>query len=157
MGMVPMRQACTEDIPIVHQMQVDWETEAITGGFSADPVETIADAIGPYFLVTEADSRIVGFVSASIRVSEDAGFFPDGQEFVCIDELYVRPEYRSQGIGRRLVQGIFEHAKREGINRFALTSNTKDFERVVEFYRSSGFRTWNVTMFRDETEADKAM
>lgn len=146
-----IRQAVLADVDTVHQMHVDWEVEEITGGRSADSVDRIAGMLGPYFLVAEIDGQIAGFVSTSLRVSEDTGFFPDGQEFVNVDDLYVRPQHRSGGIGARLVQEIVRIASCDGIDRFALSSNTKDFERVVKFYRSCGFQTWNATMFRQTT------
>jgi GNAT superfamily N-acetyltransferase len=150
-----VRQAKADDVPAIHDMHVAWEAEGITGGFSADAEECIAGKLERYFLVAETDGQLVGFVRASLRVSENTGFFADGQQFVCIDDLYVRPEYRGRGIGGQLVQELTRLAESDGIRRFALTSNTKDFERVVRFYRRCGFETWNVTMFKQSTEGDK--
>lgn len=143
-----VRQATADDVQAIHDMHTAWEAEGITGGFSADSQECIAGKLGRYMLVTESGNRLVGFASASLRVSKDTGFFDDGQEFLCIDDLYVQPDCRSRGIGARLMQELTRLAESDGIQHFALTSNTNDLDRVVKFYRICGFETWNVTMFR---------
>lgn len=151
MELLTIRQAILDDVETVRSMCMDWEAEGITGGLSADSVEQIAGWLGRYFLVAERDGQIAGFIYATLRVSEDTGYFPDGQQFVNIDNLYVRPQLRGGNIGAHLMQEIKRTAEENGIGRFALSSNTKDFERIVKFYRSCGFQTWNVTMYMERT------
>ncbi len=55
-----------------------------------------------------------------------------------IYSLAIKPEYRKQGTGTRLVQAILEELKKRGclkVNLQVLGSN----HRVVEFYRKNGF------------------
>ena len=50
-----------------------------------------------------------------------------------VDEVYVLPAYRSQGIGGRLFQAIQEYAKTQA-DFLTLATSTKDYRRVLHFY-----------------------
>lgn len=145
---IAVRQATLADAPAVHQMQIDWVAEDITNGLSADSVGYFEGLVGRYFLVAEADEGLVGFICGSVRTADDAGFVPDGEALFNIDDLYVEPESRDRGIGGRLMRDLMAVAEEDGIHRFAVSSNTKDMDRIIGFYQSCGFATWNVTMFR---------
>ena len=129
-------------------MQLDWVAEDITNGLSADSVDYFADHLGPFFLVAEAGTEITGFICGSVRTADDAGFVPDGEVYFNIDDLYVKPEFRDRGIGRSLMDELGAVAEEAGFHRFAVSSNTKDLDKIVKFYRSCGFQTWNVRMFK---------
>ena len=58
---------------------------------------------------------------------------------VCeMKRLYIAPDYRSIGLGRRLVAAILDHATRLGHRRMVLDS-TPEMARAVDLYRSFGF------------------
>jgi ribosomal protein S18 acetylase RimI-like enzyme len=55
-----------------------------------------------------------------------------------VDELYVVPEHRGQGIGRRALQFIAEQADTLGA-RVLLLEVSRSNERAKRLYRSVGF------------------
>lgn len=61
--------------------------------------------------------------------------------FGVISELYVRPAYRSQGIGAMLLEHATEFGKARGWNRLEVTTPPLPFfSRTVSFYESHGFQ-----------------
>jgi GNAT superfamily N-acetyltransferase len=55
-----------------------------------------------------------------------------------LEELYVVPERRRQGIGRALLEASIEAARKEGANHFELTTGETDTEARA-LYESRGF------------------
>jgi ribosomal protein S18 acetylase RimI-like enzyme len=55
-----------------------------------------------------------------------------------IDELYIEPEYRRQGIGRRAMQFVEERARELGVNAIHLEVDHGN-DPAAELYRSAGY------------------
>ena len=142
-----LRQCGETDVRAIRALQESWDEEEITYGFRPADEATIAGAIGPYFYLAEADGQIVGFVAGSVREGHDTCIMPDGQAYLEIDDLYVRPEFRAQGIGRRLLDKVLEEAKARGVRKAFIYSSTKDLFRAMRFYESAGFQPWFARMF----------
>jgi ribosomal protein S18 acetylase RimI-like enzyme len=56
-----------------------------------------------------------------------------------IDELYVEPQYRRQGIGRRSMQFVEERARELGVNAIHLEVDRGN-DAAEELYRRTGYR-----------------
>lgn len=56
-----------------------------------------------------------------------------------IDELYVEPQYRRQGIGRRAMQFVEERARELGVNAIHLEVDDGN-DAAEELYRRAGYR-----------------
>ena len=50
-----------------------------------------------------------------------------------LDELFVLPEYRSQGLGRALFRAIEAFSRGEA-QYFTLSTATKDYKKILKFY-----------------------
>jgi ribosomal protein S18 acetylase RimI-like enzyme len=74
--------------------------------------------------------------------------FSEQEPYLEIDNVYVKPDFRNRHIGGKLLQGLLEVAQRHGIQRFLVSSDSKNMEQVLNFYRSYGFTTWSVQMFK---------
>ena len=143
-----IRQATESDILTVCQLQQQWLAEDSVYGFTPADPEHVQAALGSYFLVAEVDGTVVGFISGSVHISEDTAVIPAGTSYIEIDDLYVSPQFRNQGIGSNLITEVLAHAKGQGITHALLYSATKDLHRIIRFYEQHDFQTWYVQMFR---------
>lgn len=143
-----IREAQVADVDRVHQLQVEWAEEGITYGYRADSKENLSAKLGPYFLVAELDGTLVGHAYGLIRVSEGLAVIPAGERYLEIEDIYVIPEFRNRSIGGLLLDGLLQAAEEEGIETFSVYSSTKDADRILRFYRSHGFESWYVQLFR---------
>ncbi len=145
---IHIREAKKGDVDQVHRMQVQWAEEDITHGYIADSRENLSRKLGRYFLVAEVDGSVVGHVYGSARVSEGLAVIPARQRYFEIEDIYVIHKCRGKGIGSLLIDELLQAAKADGIETFSVYSSTKDVDRILRFYRSHGFESWYVQLFR---------
>jgi GNAT superfamily N-acetyltransferase len=89
------------------------------------------------FVAREASHKMVGFIALC-----DSYALYAGGEFGTITELFVRPQYRSNGIGRRLISQAKALGAFRGWNRLEVTTPPlPQFERALAFYEREGFST----------------
>jgi len=143
-----IRLATEDDVPAVLAFQQQWTEEQITYGYQPSTEEQIRTALGPYFYVAEVKGELVGFVSGAVGISPGLAVMPEGQAYLSIDDLYVVPEWRSQGVGHLLVDAITACAQKAGLQAAMVYTSTKDVHRILRFYEQNGFQSWFVQLFR---------
>jgi len=95
-----------------------------------------------FLLVAKSGNRLVGFAFASVRrdypldVAEFAG---------SIDDVYVLPEFRGSGIGKRLVVECLKKMKAQGMDSVRLTVLTEN-KIAIKLYERLGFRIYRYEM-----------
>lgn len=86
--------------------------------------------------VAEENDMVIGFGTAVLK--EKSGMI-NGLKTAYIDEIFVRKEYRRQGVAAKLLEEIECRAKERGAERIDLM--VWEFnEAAIELYRSSGMR-----------------
>ena len=93
-------------------------------------------ANGLYHVMAAFDGDdVIGFGA----ICESHSLYAEGA-FGTVQEFYVIPEYRSQGVGQSLIEAIVEFAKQQNWSRLELcTPPIPEFDRTVGFYLSNGF------------------
>lgn len=113
-GTAALRPASPGDFAAVERLLTD----------SALPLDGVKESLQD-FLVAEADGAIVGVA---------------GLEVCCDDALLrsvaVRPEWRSRGVGRALVNRLIAHAESRGLRALYLLTTTAE-----HYFPSFGFGT----------------
>ena len=63
-----------------------------------------------------------------------------GGKYGLIDEMYIKPDFRSHSIGKQLVEKAKEIGEEKRWNRIDVTAPTEErWKRTVAFYEKSGF------------------
>ena len=107
-----------------------WMEGNCTNGLVENTREDLRE---PVFAALEGD-RIVGYAFGHAYTQEKRlSAIPIGSACFDVDELYVLPAYRSQGIGGKLFGAIEAYAKTQA-QFITLASSTKDYRRVLRFY-----------------------
>lgn len=109
-----------------------WTAEDITRGYGPNEESDIADK---RVFTAEEGGVIIGYVFAKEGVSKNyRSVIPDGEKYFGIEEIYVAPGRRSEGIGRALMDFARETARRDGYKYAFLVTSTKDSEKILDFY-----------------------
>ena len=92
---------------------------------------------GRYFVLIARDGG--GAESGFVAVYECYALYAEGR-FGTMPELYVRPEHRSQGVGRLLIEGVKAYGLEQGWSRIeVMTPPLPQFDRTLAFYQREGF------------------
>lgn len=94
-----------------------------------------------FLFVAKNGNKPIGFCTSSIfemplEASEIMG---------SINDLYVLPEFRGRGIGRKLVAESLKKLKAQGVNTARLNV-LKENRAAVKLYRKLGFKIYNYGM-----------
>jgi ribosomal protein S18 acetylase RimI-like enzyme len=151
MKKILIRECTHRDLDSIFQLDQLWDEEGVAYVFTYGSREDfIADfeRFQEYFLVAESEGQIVGYINGSIRVNEEVEVLPQQETYLEIENIYVKPEYRNRRVGGELLERLLEVAERNGIQRFFVSTVTKDMDRILKFYRSYGFKPWYVELFK---------
>jgi ribosomal protein S18 acetylase RimI-like enzyme len=130
-------------------LQRTWASERITHGYVPSAEQDLLSQLGPYFVVAQAGNRIVGFVCGHEELDQGSAVTQGGNRCLHMNELYVLPDYRGQGVGSSLVELVLDAAKKRGVKHCLVYSATNDHDAVLRFYRRHKFNTWYVQLWRD--------
>ena len=85
-------------------------------------------------LALDGDDDIVGILT----LVESIALYAGGMIGV-INELYVVPEYRSEGVGKMLLTQAKELAENKGWRRLEVTTPGDNYPKTLRFYEREGF------------------
>ena len=111
------------DIEQLCRLSEIWASEDISWGIVAN---TIDDIKQPVFVARD-ENKIVGYCFGSFYTMERklSGIEKKSKCF-SVDELYVLPQYRNKGIGKKLLDSLIEEIKQRA-DYITLTTSTKDY------------------------------
>ena len=150
-AVLAIRPAQQEDAPLLHSlMQALARHEEAGAALRIDLPTLRRDGFGPqprfHVLLAEVAGSVVGYVSYTIAYSVWAG-----ATIIAIDDLYVEPEHRGGGAGRRLMEEVRATCLRDG-HGFVRWTVELDNPRAIEFYgrlgaslRNKGVCTWRLS------------
>lgn len=93
-----------------------------------------------FLLVALSDSRPIGYLLVRL-LDESHPHFPNS---IFLSDLYVKEEFRKQGIGKRLVQFALRQDYPPEYQYFSVTHSSKE-SWLTRFYESLGFEQDGVT------------
>lgn len=107
-----------------------WEEENCSWGVIANTKDDLKE---PLFVAIEED-RIIGYIFGHFQIQENkTSYIEIGSKCFYVDELYVLPEYRKKGIGRKLFKLLEDHVKSD-CQYISLSTSTKNYKSILHFY-----------------------
>ena len=99
----------------------------------------LADESTPILAAVNEADEVVGYAFLQFKEIKDHPAFVD-RKYIYVDDFCVDPSIRRAGIGRVLMNGVFDYARSLGINKVEL--NVWEFnESAVRFYESCKMTT----------------
>ena len=124
----------------------DWESENSCRGYGKNGPDDISG--NRVFLATEGDNVIGYLFGHNETAKERTSVYEAGTEYFEVMEIYVKPEHRSQGVGKRL----FKYAEKEVSGEadfMVLSTATKNFRAILHFYIDElGMEFWSARLFK---------
>lgn len=128
-------------------MSADWEAENSTYGYRKNER---SDIEGNRIFLAEQDGKLLGYLFGQEAKSERAtSIMVDGTPYFEIEELYVVPECRNQGVGRALFAFVERELTAAGIEYMMLSTATKNHKKILHFYIDElGMDFWSARLFK---------
>lgn len=127
-------------------LSADWEAENISYGYRKNEY---SDLDGEQIFVGTENGKVIGYLFGRLEKSKNNGaVVPDGADYFEVDEIYVKPAYRSQGVGAALFRYMEEQVRPEA-EYLMLGTATKNFRAILHFYIDElGMEFWSAALFK---------
>jgi GNAT superfamily N-acetyltransferase len=141
------QKAIESDKKDISALSAHWETENITYGYAACSPEMLSDFSA---FCAKIDGKCIGYIFGKRKIAEHICVFQDGISYFEIEDFYVIPEFRNQGIGKQLYEYVEQNLKQEGIQGILLSTATKEYKKIQKFYAEQlGLTVWTTTFFKN--------
>lgn len=136
--MIHFRIADESDTAVVAELLANL-FEEVGHDLSAEEVANLflqidTDDFHSTLLALTDEGKAVGILT----VAESLAFYAGGR-FGVINELYVVPPFRSEGVGKILLDAAKELAGQRGWNRLEVTTPGAEYTDTLRFYAREGF------------------
>lgn len=125
----------------------DWEQEGSCHGYRRNER---SDIEGCRIFLAEENGAVIGYLFGyPDNAKRSTSIMPDGTPFFEVEELYVVPHKRSQGIGGALFRYVEDQLRTEGIPYLMLSTATKNHRAILHFYIDEmGMDFWSARLFK---------
>ena len=65
-----------------------------------------------------------------------------------LDHVYINPQYRNQGLGKKFMDWIYNYVKTKGCNSMELNTYVQNYPSH-KFYYNEGYEIWGYHFFRN--------
>lgn len=129
---IEIRPALPEEYPAILAMSNALVDEGCCTGMVYDTLDSLASH---RILLALDDGQPVGYAYGSVETSSArVGRCEKGEAFYSLDEIYVVPASRSEGVGQLLFEALRREAAKSGCRTLRLTAVNKDWRRLLHFY-----------------------
>lgn len=109
---------------------LDWAYSEVGRKYFEDLVQ---DPASICFVAETENGELVGYIAASPK-----SFSYRKSKYIEVDNMGVLPEYRSQGVGKMLMEFCLAEAKNRGYQRAFVDCYFKN-EKALAFYKKNGY------------------
>ena len=128
------------------QLSAQWATEQNCYGYYPN---TEADIAGKRIFLAEDEDGIEAYLLGKLETAKNMkSIMAEGTAYFEVEELYVVPEKRSQGIGEALFHFAEEKIKKEA-EFIVLSTASKNSKAILHFYLDElGMQFWSARLFK---------
>jgi len=143
---ITLRGATGNDVPAMSDLLE--ELFSIETDFRADPdkqqrgLRLLLEQPTTRLIVAELDGNVIGMCSVQTMIST-----AEGNTSGLIEDVVVRHEYRSRGIGRCLLDAAIAWAEQQGMARIQLLADQRNTP-ALQFYDRLGWEMTNMFCLR---------
>ena len=133
-------------LDILIRLSADWEAENSCYGYRKNEK---ADIEGNRIFIAKDSEEVIGYLFGYLEKSErSSSIMADGTPVFEVEELYVKPDYRSKGIGKMLFS-CAEKAVQNDADYIMLSTATKNWRAIFHFYLDElGMEFWSARLFK---------
>ena len=138
-----------ENIEELIALSGDWEAEGSCHGYHKNES---SDLEGNRVFLATKGAEMLGYLFGRMEKTErTTSVMPEGTTVFEIEEIYVKPKYRSQGIGRALFSFAEKDVSPEA-EYITLSTATKNWKAISHFYLDElGLEFWSARLFKKVT------
>ena len=128
------------------RLSSEWEAENSCYGYRRNEP---ADIEGNRIFIAEESGRIIGYLFGHTeKAVKMTSIMPDGTVYFEVEELYVSPAFRSQGIGRKLFR-LLEQTVAGETEYLMLSTAAKNRKAILHFYLDElDMEFWSARLFK---------
>ena len=138
---------CKEIADILISLSTDWEKEDSCHGYRAN---SLSDLEGRRIFLATDEGKVLGYLFGRLETaSRTNSIISKATPFFELEELYVRPEASSCGIGKQLLGFLEARLSTEEVPYLFLSTATKNWKSILHFYLDElGMEFWNARLFK---------
>ena len=124
----------------------DWTKENSCHGYRPNDR---SDIEGNRIFFAEDNGNVIGYLFGKVYKSKQMkSIMPEGTPYFEVEELYVVPERRSQGIGEQLFR-YTENAVKTEAEYMVLSTATKNWKAIFHFYLEElDMQFWSARLYK---------
>ena len=124
----------------------DWTKENSCHGYRPNDR---SDIEGNRIFFAEDNGNVIGYLFGKVYKSKQMkSIMPEGTPYFEVEELYVVPERRSQGIGEKLFR-YTENAVKTEAEYMVLSTATKNWKAIFHFYLDElDMNFWSARLYK---------
>ena len=130
-----VRVCGSDEAPVAAQLLHDFNAEFET---PTPPVPELAARLRRLVTREDIELLLAGDPAVAVAVTTFRPSIWTEGPVALLEELYVRPDLRSRGIGATVLQRAIESARKRGVTTFEINVDEGDVD-AQRFYRSHGF------------------
>ncbi len=139
-----IRPCQLQELPLVLSMSDALVAEGCCNGMVNDTLDMLAKE---NILVAVQGGQIIGYAYGRVdQAPRNMGHMRKGEAVFEIEEVYVTPAHRKEGVGKLLCQALLAQGRAAGCCAAQLFAVNKDYKTLLRFYEQMGMEFWCATM-----------